>query len=87
MFLTHHNLQGSQTGATAIATATAFLTHHNLQGSQTPTLEVFSFLVFLTHHNLQGSQTMHAVTTQKNGFLPIIIYKVLKLLYRFTFRR
>ena len=35
MFLTHHNLQGSQTAQNAILNRLTFLTHHNLQGSQT----------------------------------------------------
>ena len=35
LFLTHHNLQGSQTGGTDSTSGTVFLTHHNLQGSQT----------------------------------------------------
>ena len=34
-FLTHHNLQGSQTTLTMFTTKVKFLTHHNLQGSQT----------------------------------------------------
>ena len=35
LFLTHHNLQGSQTVDNKTITKNAFLTHHNLQGSQT----------------------------------------------------
>ena len=35
MFLTHHNLQGSQTEIFQLQKLTQFLTHHNLQGSQT----------------------------------------------------
>ena len=34
-FLTHHNLQGSQTTISQLAPCLSFLTHHNLQGSQT----------------------------------------------------
>ena len=34
-FLTHHNLQGSQTTQTYSTFDNMFLTHHNLQGSQT----------------------------------------------------
>ncbi len=34
-FLTHHNLQGSQTGWIVVVDYFWFLTHHNLQGSQT----------------------------------------------------
>ena len=34
-FLTHHNLQGSQTENCVKLTKSPFLTHHNLQGSQT----------------------------------------------------
>ena len=34
-FLTHHNLQGSQTTDNGYKTLSRFLTHHNLQGSQT----------------------------------------------------
>ena len=34
--------------------------------------------MFLTHHNLQGSQTQRAQMQWRDGFLPIIIYKVLK---------
>ncbi len=34
-FLTHHNLQGSQTVWGLVKTENEFLTHHNLQGSQT----------------------------------------------------
>ena len=40
VFLTHHNLQGSQTVGTAPVHMTKFLTHHNLQGSQTRLLTV-----------------------------------------------
>ena len=35
VFLTHHNLQGSQTTVILYAVEYWFLTHHNLQGSQT----------------------------------------------------
>ena len=35
MFLTHHNLQGSQTAGATVKVRRSFLTHHNLQGSQT----------------------------------------------------
>ena len=58
-FLTHHNLQGSQTGHIAHTCDTLFLTHHNLQGSQTIYSRADSPTPFLTHHNLQGSQTYH----------------------------
>ena len=34
-FLTHHNLQGSQTKHYLHKLIFSFLTHHNLQGSQT----------------------------------------------------
>ena len=34
-FLTHHNLQGSQTLLCSDIFQPKFLTHHNLQGSQT----------------------------------------------------
>ena len=34
-FLTHHNLQGSQTISSVVCLTVRFLTHHNLQGSQT----------------------------------------------------
>ena len=34
-FLTHHNLQGSQTTTNIFSNLQVFLTHHNLQGSQT----------------------------------------------------
>ena len=34
-FLTHHNLQGSQTPSKGKSKPGKFLTHHNLQGSQT----------------------------------------------------
>ena len=40
MFLTHHNLQGSQTDVPTQYPELKFLTHHNLQGSQTECLEV-----------------------------------------------
>ncbi len=36
-FLTHHNLQGSQTQPVIVTNNGEFLTHHNLQGSQTET--------------------------------------------------
>ena len=55
-----------------------FLTHHNLQGSQTITLSTVRTSMFLTHHNLQGSQTINNPRYSFFGFLPIIIYKVLK---------
>ena len=35
VFLTHHNLQGSQTTLWKEIASGKFLTHHNLQGSQT----------------------------------------------------
>ena len=35
LFLTHHNLQGSQTLNPLAEYLHRFLTHHNLQGSQT----------------------------------------------------
>ena len=57
MFLTHHNLQGSQTGSLLLILVEEFLTHHNLQGSQTNILSKAAEHLFLTHHNLQGSQT------------------------------
>ena len=57
MFLTHHNLQGSQTIITAREVHSLFLTHHNLQGSQTGADDGRQERQFLTHHNLQGSQT------------------------------
>ena len=56
-FLTHHNLQGSQTEFTPHTIRTLFLTHHNLQGSQTIDVPCSTNCEFLTHHNLQGSQT------------------------------
>ena len=59
-FLTHHNLQGSQTEIAFIAVAIKFLTHHNLQGSQTMSSAWKYYDLFLTHHNLQGSQTPSA---------------------------
>ena len=55
-----------------------FLTHHNLQGSQTDKKVLFVDIEFLTHHNLQGSQTINNPRYSFFGFLPIIIYKVLK---------
>ena len=39
VFLTHHNLQGSQTPLVATISVYLFLTHHNLQGSQTKTAD------------------------------------------------
>ena len=56
-FLTHHNLQGSQTLADISRITLQFLTHHNLQGSQTIPYYKKHHFQFLTHHNLQGSQT------------------------------
>ena len=56
-FLTHHNLQGSQTKQECGNGIKAFLTHHNLQGSQTCIDSFARHSGFLTHHNLQGSQT------------------------------
>ncbi len=56
-FLTHHNLQGSQTGCWNKMENPRFLTHHNLQGSQTEFSQYNIVILFLTHHNLQGSQT------------------------------
>ena len=79
MFLTHHNLQGSQTHSVESWKKSEFLTHHNLQGSQTYKTFVSGVLRFLTHHNLQGSQTIIVVLRTEKSFLPIIIYKVLKL--------
>ena len=61
-FLTHHNLQGSQTNIYQPSTVTEFLTHHNLQGSQTQLNCILSSYKFLTHHNLQGSQTTPVAT-------------------------
>ena len=78
MFLTHHNLQGSQTVMAHHKLVVLFLTHHNLQGSQTQQTRFHRSFRFLTHHNLQGSQTKHRQLTLISGFLPIIIYKVLK---------
>ena len=57
-FLTHHNLQGSQTRIAFVPRCVKFLTHHNLQGSQTNCIRIMPCAVFLTHHNLQGSQTI-----------------------------
>ena len=57
MFLTHHNLQGSQTKCNIDKIRLEFLTHHNLQGSQTELYIQKMRMLFLTHHNLQGSQT------------------------------
>ena len=57
-FLTHHNLQGSQTQHLHDSMMLGFLTHHNLQGSQTLSAPRYFILAFLTHHNLQGSQTL-----------------------------
>ncbi len=57
-FLTHHNLQGSQTQHLHDSMMLGFLTHHNLQGSQTTVLDGTDKDRFLTHHNLQGSQTL-----------------------------
>ena len=68
---------------------TLFLTHHNLQGSQTEKVSLRCLSKFLTHHNLQGSQTLSFLQAQTLCFLPIIIYKVLKLyyhIYYLTFR-
>ena len=45
LFLTHHNLQGSQTIPVIRFTNIMFLTHHNLQGSQTILLITFKNLV------------------------------------------
>ena len=56
-FLTHHNLQGSQTSVRITTILRTFLTHHNLQGSQTKQKQRTDDGEFLTHHNLQGSQT------------------------------
>ena len=41
LFLTHHNLQGSQTQRNEYCIIQEFLTHHNLQGSQT----------YIVHHS------------------------------------
>ena len=57
LFLTHHNLQGSQTVILCTNRNIMFLTHHNLQGSQTDYPTIRKEFRFLTHHNLQGSQT------------------------------
>ena len=57
LFLTHHNLQGSQTMCQVLFCSERFLTHHNLQGSQTFNVIFIHEFRFLTHHNLQGSQT------------------------------
>ena len=78
MFLTHHNLQGSQTDKKVLFVDIEFLTHHNLQGSQTVKAIDPQEVLFLTHHNLQGSQTINNPRYSFFGFLPIIIYKVLK---------
>ena len=61
-----------------IGGVTGFLTHHNLQGSQTIITWKINTYKFLTHHNLQGSQTGGRMAASTVGFLPIIIYKVLK---------
>ena len=63
---------------------TMFLTHHNLQGSQTRYGSCVWIYKFLTHHNLQGSQTIELIIYGVVSFLPIIIYKVLKLRFRFS---
>ena len=63
MFLTHHNLQGSQTCTHRGCGRVEFLTHHNLQGSQTNSPTPRKVQQFLTHHNLQGSQTTFGIST------------------------
>ena len=78
MFLTHHNLQGSQTLLCLIIQRLLFLTHHNLQGSQThPTVETIpkSFLPIIIYKVLKRFWMKRLIIF---GFLPIIIYKVLK---------
>ena len=80
MFLTHHNLQGSQTQGDFTYQRKEFLTHHNLQGSQTPThVRIFQlcFLPIIIYKVLKPSGMSLDVMF---SFLPIIIYKVLKLL-------
>ena len=44
VFLTHHNLQGSQTAFLLLGFGIGFLTHHNLQGSQTAISALFTFV-------------------------------------------
>ncbi len=83
-FLTHHNLQGSQTAVWRNIFHAMFLTHHNLQGSQTWRINSNGLPSFLTHHNLQmvlklmfGGEKMEA------SFLPIIIYKGSQTVFMF----
>ena len=68
-FLTHHNLQGSQTQNDIYRLVDEFLTHHNLQGSQTKQIGYKLITEFLTHHNLQGSQTNHNHNAYQKHFL------------------
>ena len=51
MFLTHHNLQGSQTPICKLKVHFAFLTHHNLQGSQTSNLHFGHHRTYLSHNS------------------------------------
>ena len=84
MFLTHHNLQGSQTGSLLLILVEEFLTHHNLQGSQTNILSKAAEHLFLTHHNLQGSQTSnlhfchHRTYLSHNSEIMITLYFTIK---------
>ena len=50
-FLTHHNLQGSQTTMQRIKQGNGFLTHHNLQGSQTSNLHFCHHRTYLSHNS------------------------------------
>ena len=83
-FLTHHNLQGSQTVTTYLQAPKEFLTHHNLQGSQTSIVQGTLEYVFLTHHNLQGSQTSnlhfchHRTYLSHNSEIMITLYFTIK---------
>ena len=84
MFLTHHNLQGSQTCLHFVNFQCPFLTHHNLQGSQTTLTNIESISRFLTHHNLQGSQTSnlhfchHRTYLSHNSEIMITLYFTIK---------
>ena len=83
-FLTHHNLQGSQTTPCTHLKYHRFLTHHNLQGSQTAYFGSTKFNPFLTHHNLQGSQTSnlhfchHRTYLSHNSEIMITLYFTIK---------
>ena len=50
-FLTHHNLQGSQTSDKVKWFVFRFLTHHNLQGSQTSNLHFCHHRTYLSHNS------------------------------------